>query len=414
MTILEALKILHSLAEGRDPETDTVYGNDSPYQRASTVRALYVAIRALENPLSQVAPASSDLEPLEAAPLTARETEIFERLRLWRLEKAREYKISAFMVMHNRVLEEIARRPIRTPDDLLQIKGIGTRGVEKYGQEIVALLAFMQISEVSAVPFLPEVRQAVPNVVQTLDAAKLRFPPAQFSPLLLTEVTHMQGDCHCIAGWDIHHGEMRRPLLPGHKNWIFDEFQYAFYPGQLVNAPYEKSSRGFAPHRHEDAQLTGEMRALETWTEAELHAALLPFTLSKLTAIFGRRPLEDRYFEEGTDCPSLGGLHIARQSLGFITQKDRLRLRLTDSDGITTTLPVTCRRLKTRFDPTRDEAAGFDANRWLEQIPATQRVILRVGLARGFVGKDNEFIPKRCYLQINGIVLPITDDPFSD
>lgn len=44
-----ALKIIQQLANGTDPNTGEVFGADSPYQHPDTVRALFAAMRALEN-----------------------------------------------------------------------------------------------------------------------------------------------------------------------------------------------------------------------------------------------------------------------------------------------------------------------------------------------------------------------------
>ncbi len=44
----EALSVVRSLANGVDPESGEVFPPDSPYQRAATVRALFVAAEALE------------------------------------------------------------------------------------------------------------------------------------------------------------------------------------------------------------------------------------------------------------------------------------------------------------------------------------------------------------------------------
>ena len=46
----DALKILQQLADGIDPQTSQPFRADSPYQHPDTVRALFVAVRALEAP----------------------------------------------------------------------------------------------------------------------------------------------------------------------------------------------------------------------------------------------------------------------------------------------------------------------------------------------------------------------------
>ena len=46
----DALKIIQQLADGIDPHTGQVFGADSPYQHPDTVRALFMALRALDAP----------------------------------------------------------------------------------------------------------------------------------------------------------------------------------------------------------------------------------------------------------------------------------------------------------------------------------------------------------------------------
>jgi hypothetical protein len=46
----DALKIIQQLADGVDPHTGKAFGADSPYQHPDTVRALFVALRALDAP----------------------------------------------------------------------------------------------------------------------------------------------------------------------------------------------------------------------------------------------------------------------------------------------------------------------------------------------------------------------------
>ena len=52
-----ALKIIQQLADGVDPHSGTAFGADSPYQHPDTVRALFVALHALDAPPAPAAPA---------------------------------------------------------------------------------------------------------------------------------------------------------------------------------------------------------------------------------------------------------------------------------------------------------------------------------------------------------------------
>ncbi len=65
-----ALKILQQLADGTDPHTGKSFGADSPYQHPDTVRALFVALRALDAPTTATAPAGKQhaAAPAENAP----------------------------------------------------------------------------------------------------------------------------------------------------------------------------------------------------------------------------------------------------------------------------------------------------------------------------------------------------------
>jgi ATP-dependent DNA helicase RecQ len=66
---------------------------------------------------------------------------LFERLRAWRSAVARRQGIAAFMVLHDRTLNELAAR---RPADLAQLEtvpGIGPSKLDQYGQALLELLA---------------------------------------------------------------------------------------------------------------------------------------------------------------------------------------------------------------------------------------------------------------------------------
>jgi DNA helicase-2/ATP-dependent DNA helicase PcrA len=66
--------------------------------------------------------------------------ELFERLREWRRERARNDDVAAFMVFNNSTLEQIAEHRPRTPQALLRIAGIGPDKLQKYGEELLTLV----------------------------------------------------------------------------------------------------------------------------------------------------------------------------------------------------------------------------------------------------------------------------------
>jgi DNA-binding MarR family transcriptional regulator len=65
---------------------------------------------------------------------------LFEALRAWRLERAREEDMPAFVVFHDSHLRAIAAHRPTTGDALLGVKGVGPRKQEKYGPAIIRLV----------------------------------------------------------------------------------------------------------------------------------------------------------------------------------------------------------------------------------------------------------------------------------
>lgn len=63
--------------------------------------------------------------------------ELFEALREKRNELAKREDRKPYMILHNKALEEIAKRRPRNLDELLEIKGIGSKKVKQYGQMIL-------------------------------------------------------------------------------------------------------------------------------------------------------------------------------------------------------------------------------------------------------------------------------------
>ena len=63
-----------------------------------------------------------------------------ERLRAWRLERAREDGVPAYVVFHDEVLQAIAEARPRSLGALSQIAGVGPTKLERYGSAVLALL----------------------------------------------------------------------------------------------------------------------------------------------------------------------------------------------------------------------------------------------------------------------------------
>jgi ATP-dependent DNA helicase RecQ len=76
---------------------------------------------------------SADLPPADAS--------LFDILRQWRGQTAREQGVPAYVILHDRTLQELAARQPRTHAELLGISGIGEAKAGRYGAALLALIS---------------------------------------------------------------------------------------------------------------------------------------------------------------------------------------------------------------------------------------------------------------------------------
>jgi DNA helicase II / ATP-dependent DNA helicase PcrA len=84
----------------------------------------------------------------EGCPATYDE-ELFERLRAWRVARAAEEKVPAYVVFTDLTLQAIAEVRPSDPTALLRVSGVGPAKIEKYGDDVLALVAGEAVSSVS-------------------------------------------------------------------------------------------------------------------------------------------------------------------------------------------------------------------------------------------------------------------------
>jgi DNA helicase-2/ATP-dependent DNA helicase PcrA len=70
----------------------------------------------------------------------AYDEETYERLREWRLERARADAVPAYVVFTDATLEAMAARRPATLGELAQVNGVGAVKLERYGVDVLALL----------------------------------------------------------------------------------------------------------------------------------------------------------------------------------------------------------------------------------------------------------------------------------
>jgi ATP-dependent DNA helicase RecQ len=67
--------------------------------------------------------------------------DVAARLRHWRLERSRDDGVPAYVVLHDSTLQELAAVKPRTHDELAGIKGFGPVKLERYGEDLLAVMA---------------------------------------------------------------------------------------------------------------------------------------------------------------------------------------------------------------------------------------------------------------------------------
>jgi ATP-dependent DNA helicase RecQ len=68
------------------------------------------------------------------------QSQLLDRLRAWRSETARKRNVPAYVVLHDATLDGIAAARPATHDQLRGISGIGDKKLERYGDELIALV----------------------------------------------------------------------------------------------------------------------------------------------------------------------------------------------------------------------------------------------------------------------------------
>ena len=86
--------------------------------------------------------------------------ELFQHLKDWRSRKAKEQGVPHFQILHQRVLIQIV---VNLPDntrDLKMIKGVGKKTIEKYGEDLLALVTAYRKKHGIATVILPDFKDA--------------------------------------------------------------------------------------------------------------------------------------------------------------------------------------------------------------------------------------------------------------
>jgi len=92
-------------------------------------------------PRKEISVANLAPEPIKLNP---EQEKSYSALRTWRNERASQDGVPPYLIAHNDSLMQMATMAIKTHEDLLEVKGLGEKRVQKYGDEILRILNVIQ------------------------------------------------------------------------------------------------------------------------------------------------------------------------------------------------------------------------------------------------------------------------------
>lgn len=139
--------------------------------------------------------------------------ELYHKLRQWRNEKAFSEGRQPFMIFNNAALKATAQTPPYSLDDLPDIKGWGPAKIQKYGQEIIELIAQSDVNTTDDI-----------NTGQVIDdePTYISNPPEE-------KQAHILSVHECIGLINRHLNDLTILQIQGEINDISKRQRYAFF-----------------------------------------------------------------------------------------------------------------------------------------------------------------------------------------
>ena len=220
--------------------------------------------------------------------------------------------------------------------------------------------------------------------------------------VLITDVTRMSGNQVCVAGIDVENKVMVRPLTPDGLNWDEGEWvKEGFYEvGNLVSFRSAPAGNAAYPHANEDYRVSF-VTPVEKASLIDLYSACVETSDNSADSIFNGQLVDNKYVIANSICRSLGCILVNRDDLRVSDYYGKVQISYRDACGRWYNFPVT--ELWTKKHGDSAVAAPALENRL---NGCNGAVVLRIGLARAWDGGSQAFDPKRCYVQVNGLILP--------
>jgi ATP-dependent DNA helicase RecQ len=112
----------------------------SPLARPVLRGEQHLQLRRHEKPSAAQRQAHKAKTVHHVASLSEEQSELFQRLRDWRQQLAREHNIPAYIIFHDSTLREIAQTHPQSLEELKTISGVGERKLETYGSILISII----------------------------------------------------------------------------------------------------------------------------------------------------------------------------------------------------------------------------------------------------------------------------------
>ncbi|MFL9924567.1 DNA helicase RecQ [Herbaspirillum lusitanum] len=100
-----------------------------------------IQLRKYQKPVKQKRTSQRSGSGYVESDLSADEQLLFDKLRWWRVETAREHNVPAYVIFHDATMREIAKARPQSIDDLRHVNGVGEKKLDTYGAQIITLIS---------------------------------------------------------------------------------------------------------------------------------------------------------------------------------------------------------------------------------------------------------------------------------
>jgi hypothetical protein len=224
-------------------------------------------------------------------------------------------------------------------------------------------------------------------------------------PLLITDLTRMRGGHVCVAGYD-EQGRCVRPAYPRIQEALLKRDDvFVVYPSAVVEFDLLEAKPD-PPHTEDYVFDLFSIRFLRRVTPRAFGDALKRGLAPSVAEVFEQPITRDEgyYVADGAGPRSVGtvqprGIAKAIYGPGFDAGAWDYRLQFYDQAGCFYSLKITDLTWHRYCDSLRGPGRQPpEIAAHLTQLLRTRKVLLRVGLSRGWAERKG-----RCYLQINGV-----------